>query len=79
MAAPVALRDDSVDAGAPLSLFSTRIAMGGAEMSLSGQYNVAPDGRFLINTVVDDQQESQSRLNIVQNWFEELKRLVPTK
>ena len=79
MAAPVALRDDSVDAGAPVPLFSTRIAMGGAEMSLSGQYNVAPDGRFLINTVVDDQHESQSRLNIVQNWIEELKRLVPTK
>ncbi len=79
MAAPVALRDDSVDAGAPFSLFSTHIAMGGAEMSLSGQYNVAPDGRFLINAVLDDQHGNPSRLNIVQNWFEELKRLVPTQ
>jgi Tol biopolymer transport system component len=78
ISAPIALRADTVDAGAPVRLFSTRIAMGGAEMSLSGQYTVAPNGRFLINAVVDDQHENQSRFHLVQNWFEELNRLLPT-
>jgi Tol biopolymer transport system component len=50
---------------------------------LSGRpYDVAPDGRFLI--IANGQREGgavgvASNLILVQNWFEELKRLVPTK
>jgi len=62
-------------AGRPHVLFET--AMG---VSFSGRpYDVAPDGRFLI--IRSGQTESgggtASNLIVVQNWFEELKRLVP--
>ncbi len=40
-------------------------------------YDVATDGRFLmIQPMITEQDESQ--IHIVLNWFEELKRLVPT-
>ena len=39
-------------------------------------YDVAPDGRFLIVSE-PEVGVALTRINIVQNWFEELKRLVP--
>ena len=39
-------------------------------------YDVAPDGRFLM--IQDPQEPTPFRINVVTNWFEELKRLVPT-
>ena len=39
--------------GAPTVLFPTRIFGGGAEAQQGRQYDVAPDGRLLINTVLD--------------------------
>ncbi len=50
---------------------------------LSGRpYHIAPDGRFVI--IGSGQPEgggggAASNLILVQNWFEELKRLMPTK
>ena len=44
----------------------TRIYLGGAESPNRGQYNVARDGRFLINTVLDDVVSAP--ITIVQNW-----------
>jgi hypothetical protein len=39
------------------------------------QYDVAPDGRFLmLKAAVPDRLQ----VDVVLNWFEELKRLVPT-
>jgi hypothetical protein len=39
-------------------------------------YDVSPDGqRFLM--IKDDQQQGAARINVVLNWLEELKRLVP--
>ncbi|NIS83409.1 MAG: protein kinase, partial [Anaerolineales bacterium] len=38
-------------------------------------YDVAPDGRFLI--IQEPQEPTPLGINIVLNWFEELKRLVP--
>ena len=40
-------------------------------------YDVAPDGRFLI--VQAAQADAAPEIVVVQHWFEELKRLVPTK
>jgi eukaryotic-like serine/threonine-protein kinase len=40
----------------------------------SAQYDVAPDGSFVLVVVA-----SSSRLHVVLDWFEELKRLVPTE
>jgi serine/threonine-protein kinase len=39
------------------------------------RYDVAPDGRFLL-LKDEDGRESRDRVVVVQNWFEELKRLV---
>jgi serine/threonine-protein kinase len=44
-------------------------------------YDVAPDGRFVIIRSAEGQAGpgTEPQLVVVQNWFEELKRLVPTK
>ena len=40
-------------------------------------YDVAPDGRFLM--IRKSENSSSSQINVVLNWSEELKRLVPTE
>jgi len=65
-------------ATAPSKLFEGRY---GAAAGQSGRtYDVAPDGkRFLmIKAVGADQAAAPMSLVVVQNWLEELKRLVPT-
>ena len=40
------------------------------------QYDVTPDGqRFLM---IKQEQTEGAQINVILNWFEELKRLVPT-
>jgi len=40
------------------------------------QYDISPDGqRFLMIKAVEG---STGQINVILNWFEELKRLVPT-
>jgi len=52
----------------------------GAYLSLLGtspSYDVSPDGqRFLM--LKGEPTQAITQINIVQNWFEELKRRVPT-
>jgi len=38
-------------------------------------YDVTPDGRFLM--IRNPEESSHPSINVVLNWFEELKRLVP--
>jgi len=41
-------------------------------------YNVSPDGqRFLMRKPVESQASAPTQINIVLNWFEELKAKVP--
>ena len=44
-------------------------------------YDIAPDGRFLIirSGQAEEAGGSASSMIVVLNWFEELKRLAPTK
>ncbi len=62
-------------AGRPRVLFeglylSTRISLG------YQYYDISPDGqRFLL---IKAEEGSTAHINVVLNWFEELKRLVPT-
>ena len=44
---------------------------------LVSQFDVARDGRFLM--IQNQGQGSVALLNVVVNWFEELRRFVPTK
>jgi hypothetical protein len=51
--------------GAPVTLFQTRIAGGGYDSGEFRNYAVSRDGRFLINTVLDD---ASSPITLLQNW-----------
>jgi serine/threonine-protein kinase len=58
-------------AGSPVVLFTGRYTRG-----VIVNYDISPDGqRFLMIKAVGG---STGQINVVQNWFEELKRLVPT-
>jgi serine/threonine-protein kinase len=61
-------------AGSPMVLFTGRYAFSGSVVN----YDISPDGqRFLMIKEAND--VGQGQINVVLNWFEELKRLVPTQ
>ena len=62
-------------AGRPHVLFELAIPAGGPR-----SYDIAPDGRFVIirSAQAAAGGAAASTLIVVQNWTEELKRLVPT-
>jgi eukaryotic-like serine/threonine-protein kinase len=72
MAVTVAATPDgkTLDPGVPVPLFRTPLASGAGVSAGRPEYAVAPDGRFLMNTVVDD--TAPSPITVVLNWEEEL-------
>jgi hypothetical protein len=65
MAAPITVSGAELAAGTPVKLFQTRI-VGGGETEKSGRaYDVAPDGRFLIDTV---SESAAAPITLIQNW-----------
>ena len=74
MAVPIRT-EPSFEAGSPEELFT------GSYEVLSGRmYDIAPDGqRFLMVKPVETTEGGrENQVVLVLNWFEELKRLVPT-
>ena len=71
LAGPVRLQDQTFVAGVPEVLFDGPYAT-----TQDGNFDVFPDGRFLMIEV--DPDAEPSRFRVVLNWNEELKRLVPT-
>ncbi len=65
MAVPIMVSGTTLVPGAPAELFQTRIFGGGAEGGQTRQYDVAGDGRFLINTVLDD---AAAPITLLSNW-----------
>jgi Tol biopolymer transport system component len=65
MAVPIASQGATLEPGTPLPLFQTRI-FGGGNNAARAQYDVAPDGRFLINTLADDAVTSS--ITLLLNW-----------
>ncbi len=66
MAAPITVTGSALEPGAPVVLFPTRIYGGGVELQGQGrQYDVAPDGRFLINAVLDS---AAAPITLIQHW-----------
>ena len=65
MAAPVTITGSSLEPGAPKVLFSTRILGGGALAQEGRHYDVALDGRFLIDMVLDD---AAAPITLLMNW-----------
>jgi dipeptidyl aminopeptidase/acylaminoacyl peptidase len=74
MAVSIAARTGSqaLVVGAPVPLFSTRLATGANVTGTKPQYAVAPDGRFLLNARVDE--GASPPLGVVVNWTDALKR-----
>jgi Tol biopolymer transport system component len=70
MAATVRVSEGSLDISAPAQLFRVRFATGTNINLAAGlqrpQYAVAPDGRFLINTAVDD--STPRPIRVLLNW-----------
>jgi hypothetical protein len=77
LAVPVQL-GTTVVAGRPQVLFEFGILpiLAGAR-----SYDIAPDGRFVIirSDQAQGEENTPPQIVVVQNWFEELKRLVPAK
>ena len=71
MAAPIAVTGSTLDSGAPAVLFPTRIYGGGVDTAQGWQYDVAPDGRFLITTMLDS---AAAPITLIQNWNPETKK-----
>jgi Tol biopolymer transport system component len=65
VAVPVAVNGSTVVPGTPMVRFSTRILGGGIDAGQGRQYDIAPDGRFLINTVIDD---IDAPITLLQHW-----------
>ncbi len=72
MAVPVKT-EPPFEAGSPEVLFTRNYAFAVGRM-----YDIAPDGRFLMIKAAGTTEEGLGNVVLVQNWFEELKRLVPT-
>ena len=65
IAAPIGITGATLDPGAAVVLFPTRIFGGGVDAQQGRQYDVAPDGRFLINTELD---LATAPITLIQNW-----------
>ena len=66
MAVPINVKDGTLEAGIPVGLFKPRLVGGGRVYPIIHQYAVAPDGRFLMNVVVDDAPTAP--LTVLLNW-----------
>jgi hypothetical protein len=76
MAVPVTTTDGRFSAGTPQRLFTGQFGM----LQPVSNYDVTPDGqRFLMDQRIERPPEPPNELVLVQHWFEELKRRVPTK
>ncbi len=71
MAVPISVTGAALEPGAPIVLFPTSILGGGVDRGLGVQYDVARDGRFLINTVLDD---AAAPITLLMNWNPEAKK-----
>jgi Tol biopolymer transport system component len=70
----------SFAAGAPVKLVEGGRYFGGSESNNGRTYDVSADGeRFLRIKLSSDDNTARTSIVIVENWFEELKRLVPPK
>jgi hypothetical protein len=68
MGLPVTAAGNTFDPGPPTLLFPTRIYGGGVDSQQGRNYDVAPDGLFLINSELTN---SASPITLIQNWTPE--------
>ena len=66
MAVPIITRGDTIVPGSPAPLFPVGRIVSGGKNVFRQQYDVAPDGRFLLNLTLDDTVTSP--ITLLQNW-----------
>ena len=66
LAAPVVAAGDTIKVGTPEVLFATRILGAGTDTGRGKQFDVAPDGRFLINTLAAE--GATNPITLILNW-----------
>jgi Tol biopolymer transport system component len=67
MGAPIAQRNATVEPAAPIPLFRPRMLWRGTSpVGVRWQYDVAPDGRFLVN--VETEEASGAPITLILNW-----------
>ncbi|HEY7185468.1 MAG TPA: protein kinase [Vicinamibacterales bacterium] len=66
MAVSITMRGAAIEPGTPVALFQTRIWGGGTNATLGHQYDVSPDGRFLINSAIED--VATAPITLLLNW-----------
>jgi Tol biopolymer transport system component len=66
MAAPITVTGSALVPGTPVKLFDTHSLGGGSEDQQGRQYDVASDGRFLINRVRN--ADTTPTVTLIQNW-----------
>lgn len=73
-------RNTAWSAGAPKKILDAQYFTGGfGAVTVGRTYDVSPDGRrfLMIKQGGGDQTSTPPQIVVVQNWFEELRRLVP--
>jgi hypothetical protein len=66
MAVPITMKGTALEPGTPVALFQTRIWGGGTNATQGQQYDVAPDGRVLINVVTN--AAAAAPITLLLNW-----------
>jgi hypothetical protein len=76
MAVPMAMDGDTFRISGPArELFDKPFSSGAPARN----YDVAPDGRFIMGEEWTHPLQPVTEIRVVQNWFEELRRLVPVR
>lgn len=65
MAVSISAAGATLDLGSPEVLFQTRVFRGGVDAEQGRQYDVAPDGRFLINRELE---KAAAPITLILNW-----------
>ena len=71
MAVPITVIGSAIAPGTPIKLFESHVWGGGIDNQTGRQYDVAPDGRFLINRV--RKLDATPTITLLQNWNPEAK------
>ncbi len=77
MVASIQTGDQTLNAGNPKVLFEGSYLSIHSSPSGFQFYDVSPDGRFLM-LKEEGVKAEPAQITVILNWFEELKRLVPT-
>ncbi len=77
MVASIQAKDQTLVAGKPGVLFEGRYVSHSNPPGYQ-YYDISPDGKRFLMLKEENLAEAQTPINVVLNWFEELKRLVPT-